>query len=69
MKVNKLYRYKRNDGGITVSPDKPDRNYTELFRVIADEGKSITKDGKMLCSSIDTDKVEGWYEVDNEETE
>ena len=67
MKVNTLYRYKREDGGITVSPNKPDCDYTELVRVIADEGKCITKDEKTLCSVIDTDNAEGWYEVDDPE--
>ena len=63
MQIKTLYRFKREDGGITVSPDKPDSDYTELFRIIADEGMAITKDGENLCSAIDTDSTEGYYEV------
>lgn len=64
MTVKTLYRYKREDGGITVSPEKPDCEYTELVRLIADEGKMVTKDGENLFPVIDVNNAEGWYEVD-----
>ena len=64
MKIITLYRYKRGDGGITVSPIKPDVEYTELVRLVADEGKSLTKDGENLYGVIDQDSADGWYEVD-----
>lgn len=66
MKVKALYRFKRADGGITVSPDKPDCEYTEKVRIIADKGKAITKDGKKLYSVIDADSTDGYYEVERE---
>ena len=59
-----LYRFTRPDGGVTVSPEKPDTEYTEMFRLIADEGKLLTQDGENMTSCVDTDTVEGWYEVD-----
>ena len=64
MKIKPLYRYEREDGGVTVSPIKPDCEYTEKVRLIADEGKMLTLDGERLCRVIDADSAEGWYEVD-----
>lgn len=67
MTVITLYRYERADGGITVSPNKPDCEYTERYRLIADEGKYVTKNGIDLYSAIDTDSVDGWREITEEE--
>ena len=72
MEIIKLYKYIRPEGGVTVSPIKPDGKYTEMVRLVADEGKLLTKDGENLTSCVDTDTSEGWYEVDaleNEEAE
>ena len=63
MQIKTLYRYKRADGGITVSPNKPECEYTELFRVVADVGMAVTNDGQSFFSAIDTYSAEGWYEV------
>ena len=46
MQIVNLYKCVRDDGGITVSPDKPNAEYAEMFRIIADEGKELTKDGE-----------------------
>ena len=59
-----LYRFKREDGGVTISLTKPDKEYTEKLRLIADEGKALTKDGEKVFSCIDVDSADGWYEVD-----
>lgn len=67
MEIKTLYRFTRQDGGITVSPEKPDAEYTEKFRLIADEGKLLTQDGENTFSCVDTDTVEGWYEVEEQE--
>lgn len=67
MQSKTLYRYTREDGGITVSTEKPDCEYTTLTRLIADEGKALTKDGEHLMNAIDVDSTEGFYEVDVEE--
>lgn len=64
MKIITLYKYTREDGGITVSPNKPECEYTELVRIVADEGKRITKDGENLYTVIDQATTNGWYEVD-----
>lgn len=64
MQIINLYKYQRADGGITVSPIKPDTNYTEMVRLVADDGKAITKDGENFIACIDTDTAEGWREVD-----
>lgn len=65
MQYKVLYRFKRANGGITVSLIKPNCEYTELFRIIADEGKLVTKDGENLYSVIDVDSTEGYYEVED----
>jgi hypothetical protein len=74
MQTITLYKYTRADCGVTVSPVKPDCEYTEKYRIIADEGKALTQDGVDLYDCTDVASVEGWYEVDapeeeNEETD
>ena len=64
MQIINLYKYERADGGITVSPNKPDVEYTEMYRLVADEGKVITNDGEYLTSCADVESTDGWYEVD-----
>lgn len=63
MQIIKLYKYKRADGGITVSPSVPEGEYTEMVRLVADEHKLLAKDGENFTSCVDTDTSEGWYEV------
>ena len=63
MTVKKMYRFKRADGGVTVSPIKPECEYTEMSRIIADNGKVVTKDGVNCYGVVDTKSTEGWYEV------
>lgn len=67
MTVKPIYRFIREDGGVTITPDMPQGEYTELVRIIADKDKLITKDGVNTFSCIDTDSAEGWYEIDGEE--
>lgn len=64
MKIKTLYRYEREDGGVTVSPIEPECEYAEKCRLIADEGKRLTNDGENFFSVIDVDSADGWYEVD-----
>ena len=64
MIIKTLYKYERDDGGVTVSPNKPVVPYTECYRLIADEGKALTLDGVNLCGVVDVDSPDGWYEVD-----
>lgn len=65
MTTKTLYKFTRQDGGVTVSITPPPNNqeYTELFRIIADEDKMLTKDKVNFVSCVDTDSSEGWYEV------
>lgn len=69
MVIKTIYKYTRKDGGTTVTPNKPEGEYTELYRVIADEGKAVTKDGVNLYRVIDTESNEGWLEVDAPEVD
>lgn len=59
-----LYKYKRADGGTTISPIKPDCEYTEMMRLVADEGKILINDGENFTVCIDTDMTEGWSEIE-----
>lgn len=68
MERKNLYKYDRGNGKITVSPEKPACDYTEMYRLIADEGK-ILVNGDKRTSCIDVDSVEGWEEVDDTEIE
>ena len=63
MQTITLYRYTRPDGGVTVSPIKPDVEYTEMVRLIADEGKILT-DGTNTTTCTDVSSAEGWTEID-----
>lgn len=63
MQIINLYRYMREDGGITVSPIKPDCGYIAMFRLVADDGKVLVKDD--ICTScVDVASTEGWEEID-----
>ena len=61
-----LYRYNRPDGGVTVSPVKPDGEYSELFRLVADVGMVLT-DGVNITNCTDTAEPEKWQEVADKE--
>ena len=64
MEIKPLYRFLREDGGFTESPDKPDgAEYTTRFRLIASDGKLLT-DGTTETFCIDVDSAEGWSEID-----
>ena len=47
-----IYRYRRPDGGYTVSPVKPDGQYQVRWRLIAEEGMAITN-GETTVTVID----------------
>ena len=67
MKIITLYKYERDGGGITISPVKPDKPYTMEYRLIADEGKVLVKDG-YIAQCIDTDTPYLWDEIDAPDT-
>lgn len=62
MQIVNLYKYIRDDGGTTISPAKPNTEYTEMFRLIADEGKELVN-GDVHTICIDVETTEGWIEV------
>ena len=68
MIVKELYCYERETGKVTVSPEKPECDYSLAYRLIADEGKELTKDGENFTTCIDVDSAEGWYEVETKTT-
>lgn len=57
-----LYRFIRTDGGVSVSPVKPDSEYTELYRLVADEGMALT-DGETVTTCTDTAEPDAWSEI------
>ena len=63
MQTITLYKYTREDGGTTVSTVKPECEYTEMVRLIAEEGKALTN-GETVTTCIDTATAEGWWEID-----
>lgn len=68
MQVKTLYRYEWAEGKVADSLTKPEgKPYTERYRLIADEGKMLTYNGKIVCEVIDTDTLDGWAEVEKPE--
>ena len=63
-----LYRYTRPDGGMTTSPVKPDADYTELYRLVADDGMTLTN-GEVTTPCTDTDSLDAWTEIVDIESE
>ena len=64
MQVKILYRYERKPNCVTISTEKPlDVEYTETYRLIADDGKILFKgDVETVC--VDTNFIDGWEEKD-----
>jgi hypothetical protein len=65
MQTIELYRYIREDSGVTVSVTKPDSDYTTTYRLIADEG-FILANGETLTYCIDTDTPSYWTEAEDD---
>ena len=65
MNIKILYKFIREDGGVTTSLTRPiGLEYVEMFRIIASENKMITQDNQNFYSCIDTFSEIGWQEVD-----
>lgn len=67
MEIRTLY-ITENDGKTTVSPIKPEGDYTTTYRVIAADGAEITN-GTMTATVIDTDNPNEWSEVEQTDAE
>ena len=64
MEIKPLYRFLRDDGGVTESPNKPDAaEYTTRYRLIVDDWKILT-DGTTETYCIDVDSADGLTEID-----
>lgn len=63
MQIINLYKFERTEGRITVSPIEPDVPYEPMYRIVADEGMVVTKDGVNTYPVVDVDSTDGWYEV------
>ena len=67
----KLYKYELENGGYTVTPEKPPKGTTHQirWRLIAEEGQAIT-DGKTTVSVIDVQskkEIEAWRDCEKPE--
>ncbi len=47
-----------------VSPIKPDCDFTLTYRLVAEEGMLLTKEGQEPTPCIDTDVTDGWSEIE-----
>ena len=47
----------------TTQEVKPDREYTELYRLVSDEGMALT-DGEHFAACADTENPDVWFEVE-----
>ena len=58
-----LYRVRRENGGIDITPVRPEvGEYDTLYRVIADDGKMLFN-GVEKIACIDTDDLSKWTET------
>lgn len=63
MRIIPLYKFIRSDGGVTVSPIKPEGEYSEMFRLVADENK-LLKNGEVETVCVDVLSTDSWEEID-----
>ena len=63
MEIVNLYKYEDSNGFVVTPIKRNDTDIPSGYRLIADDGKALTKDGINLCPAVDTDITEGWYEV------
>ena len=68
MKKITLYRYTRADGGVSVSPVQPAGEYTVLYRLVAEDGSTLT-DGSTVAACVDTDEPDKWAEIVETDTD
>ena len=69
MQTVTLYRSIRPDGGVTVSPNRPENaDYTIKYRLIADEGMALT-DGTTVTACVDAESADGWTEIEYDPAE
>ena len=62
MRIKTLYQYTRPDGGMTIATAPPEGEYLNLYRLIADDGMVLQKDGGEWFQTIDVEDATGWVE-------
>ena len=62
MKIIERYCTQQEEG-VAISEEKPEGDYTVVYRLVADEGKTLTN-GIERVSCLDTDNLDGWTEID-----
>lgn len=63
MKIIERYCTPQEEG-VAISEEKPEGDYTVVYRLVADEGKILTN-GTERVFCLDTDNPDGWSEVDH----
>lgn len=70
MQILSLYRYENHLGQLVISPREPIvTSYATLYRIIAEDGKMLTKDDINVTPVVDTYSTEEWREIDWKEEE
>lgn len=66
MKTLYLYKYVRDDGGVSVSLNNPSpKPFKNMYRLVADEGKILYKGNtETYCVDIETNDYNNWSEKD-----
>ena len=67
MQIINLYRVIRPDGGVTVTPNKPDNYEKVMYRIVADEGKELVN-GDTRTTCADVESAAGWTETEIKES-
>lgn len=60
-----LYKFIDENGWVCFSLQEPDVEYETWLRLYADRGKLLTQNEVDLYSMIDTETIDGWYEVND----
>lgn len=69
MIIMNTYKYYEDERHYCVSPIKPNCEYEEAVRLVAEEGHALTKDGINYYYCVDVDSADGWLEIPGKWTE
>lgn len=68
MIIMNTYKYTEKNG-YAISPRKPDCEYEEMVRLIAEEGHALTQDGINYFYCVDVETAADWLEIPGEWSE